>query len=44
MASSPQSIHEIQVIVRFLRLAVHPRIKALDLSTMPKMLRDCLYR
>lgn len=42
--SPPESVHHAHVLVRFIHLVIHPRVKSLDLSTMPKVLRDALYR
>jgi len=42
--SPPDSFHQIHTLVRFVQLIVHPRVRALDLSILPKILRDALYK
>jgi len=42
--SPPESVHHVHVLVRFVNILVHPRVKNMDLSTMPKVLKDCIYR
>jgi len=42
--SPPETVHHAHVLVRFVHLVVHPRLRCLDLSTLPKVLRDTLYR
>jgi len=42
--SPPESFHQIHTLVRFVQLIVHSRVKSLDLSILPKMLRDALYK
>lgn len=42
--SPPETVHHAHVLVRFVHLVVHPRVRALDLSSLPKVLRDSLYR
>jgi len=42
--SSPECIHKVHVLVRFVHLVVHPRVRTLDFSKLPKILRDALYK
>jgi len=42
--SPPESFHQIHTIVRFVNLIIHEKVKSLDLSKLPKMLRDALYK
>jgi hypothetical protein len=42
--SPPETVHHAHVLVQFVHLVVHPRVRSLDLSTLPKVLRDALYR
>ena len=42
--SPPETVHHAHVLVRFVHLVVHPRLRMLDLSALPKVLRDALYR
>eukprot|EP00088_Acartia_fossae_P007358 TRINITY_DN13457_c0_g2_i2.p1 TRINITY_DN13457_c0_g2~~TRINITY_DN13457_c0_g2_i2.p1 ORF type:complete len:505 (+),score=59.58 TRINITY_DN13457_c0_g2_i2:37-1515(+) len=42
--SPPESFHQIHTIVRFVNLIIHEKLKSLDLSKLPKMLRDALYK
>ncbi|XP_023336237.1 uncharacterized protein LOC111707369 [Eurytemora carolleeae] len=42
--SPPESFHQIHTLVRFVQLIIHPGVKSLDLSILPKMLRDALYK
>ncbi len=42
--SSPESVHEIHVVVAFARVVLHQGLRRLDLSKLPKMLRDELQR
>ncbi len=42
--SPPESVHKVHVLVRFVNIIIHPRVKIMDLSTMPKVLKDCIYR
>ena len=37
-------MHHAHVLVRFVHLVVHPRTRSIDLSTLPKVLRDALYK
>merc|ERR1740128_6590 len=39
--SPPESVHKVHVLVRFVSIIIHPRVKSMDLSTMPKVLKDC---
>ncbi len=43
-ASSPESVHEMHVIVRYVKLVAGEEVSTLDLSKLPKMLRDELCR
>ena len=36
--SPPETVHHAHVLVRFVHLVVHPRLRCLDLSTLPKVL------
>ena len=38
--SPPETVHHAHVLVRFVHLVVHPRLRCLDLSTLPKVLED----
>ena len=42
--STKESVHHVIVLVRFVSLLIHPRVKTMDLSTMPKALKDVIYR
>ena len=42
--SPPESVHRVHVLVRFVNLLIHPRVRVMDLATMPKVLKDCIYR
>ena len=42
--SPPESLHHVHVLVRFVNLLIEPRVRSLDLSSMPKVLKDCVYR
>jgi len=42
--SPPESFHQIHTIVRFVNLIIHDKVICLDLSKLPKMLRDLLYK
>jgi len=42
--SPPESVHHAHVLVRCIHIIIHPRVKNLDLSAMPKVLRDALYK
>jgi len=42
--SPPETVHHAHVLVRFVHLVVHPRLRSIDLSTLPKVLRDALYK
>ena len=42
--SPPESVHYVHVLVKFVHLIIHPRVKCVDLSAMPKVLKDSLYR
>ena len=35
--SPPETVHHAHVLVRFVHLVVHPRLRSLDLSTLPKV-------
>ena len=36
--SPPESLHHVHVLVRFVNLLIEPRVRSLDLSSMPKVL------
>ena len=42
--SPPESLHHVHVLVRFIHLLIEPRVRSLDLSSMPKVVKDCIYR
>ena len=42
--SPPESVHHVHVLVRFVHLLIHPRVKHIDLSSLPKVIKDCIYR
>ena len=42
--SPPESLHHVHVLVRFINLLIEPRVRSMDLSSMPKVLKDCIYR
>ena len=42
--SPPESVHHVLVLVKFVNLVIHPRVKVIDLSSMPKTLKDCIYK
>ena len=42
--SPPESLHHVHVLVRFIQLLIEPRVRRMDLSSMPKVLKDCVYR
>lgn len=42
--SPPESLHHVHVLVRFINLLISGRVSVMDLASMPKVLKDCVYR